>query len=294
MDLKHLRCIVAAADHPSLRQAAISLGVEQSKVTRSIRAVEAWLGIPLFERTNYGTAPTHAGVAFVHGARLIVEIADVIVMEAKATRRGAAGQLRVGLHTSLSAGPIRATLAAFKQKSPAVAIQVTEGSRIRLLAHARAGLIDVAFIAGDRGSKDLQCATAWSDKIVVAMPAEHSLAGKETIYWTDLADQPLLLSSRDPGPQLEAVLLSKLPSADMRRIQRHAVTHATLPQLAGAGLGIALICEASVECASHVVIREVRDAAGASGLPCRAHFRPDHESPALGVLLKLLRERYGC
>jgi DNA-binding transcriptional LysR family regulator len=291
MELKHLRVIVAAADHPSLRQAAISLGVEQSKVTRSIRTVEGWLGIPLFERTNYGTAPTHAGAVFVHGARLIVEIADAIVMEAKATRRGAAGQLRVGLHTSLSAGPLRATLAAFRKKSPGVAIQVAEGSRIRLQAHARAGLIDVAFIAGDRASKDLQSIPAWSDRIVVAMPADHTLTGKETIYWTDLADQPLLLSSRDPGPQLEGLLLSKLPSAD---IQRHAVTHATLPQLASIGLGIALICEASVECADHVIIREVRDASGVSGLQCAAYFRPDHESPALGVLLKLLRERYGA
>src|SRR5690606_18161934 len=93
MELRHLRYIVAAADHPSLHQAAISLNVQKSTISRSIRTVEAWLGVPLFERTNNGTSVTHAGTPFVDGARLIVDLADRIVTDAKAVGCGAAGRL---------------------------------------------------------------------------------------------------------------------------------------------------------------------------------------------------------
>lgn len=293
MELRHLRHIVAAADRPSLRQAAISLNVKQSTVTRSISVIEGWLGIPLFERTHTGTGLTHAGAAFVDGARLIVEIADRIVTDAKAIGNGTRGRLKLGVHSSLSAGHLRNTLAAFREKAPGVAVELTEASRLRLLAHVRAGTLDVAFVAGERAATDLDSAPAWFDRIVVALPPKHPLAARETIAWTDLISEALIFSSRDPGPQLEAHLRSKLPATDMtKHIRRHAAAHATMAQLASAGLGVALLCEGSVEFGSHVTIREVHDAAGASGLPYAAYFRHKPDNPALRILLRLLRERY--
>ncbi|GIK49153.1 MAG: LysR family transcriptional regulator [Alphaproteobacteria bacterium] len=293
MELKHLRIIVAAADHPSLRQAAISLNIEQSKVTRTINVIEGWLGVPLFERTHRGSGLTHAGASFVEGARLIVEIADRIVADAKAIGRGTSGRLQIGVHSSLSAGHLRAMLAAFGEKAPGVSVELTEASRLRLLAHVRASTLDVAFIAGERAATGLDSAPAWFDRIVAALPPKHPLAARETIAWTDLAGEALIFSSRDPGPQLEAHLHNKLPATDMtKHIMRHTVAHASMAQLASAGLGIALLCEGSVEFGSHVTIREVHDAAGTSGLPYAAYFRREHDNPALRIFLRLLRERF--
>lgn len=293
MELRHLRYIVAAADHPSLHQAAISLNVQKSTISRSIRTVEAWLGVPLFERTNNGTSVTHAGTPFVDGARLIVDLADRIVTDAKAVGCGAAGRLQIGIHTSMAAGHLRATLASLHEKAPDISVQITEASRRRLLAHARAGVLDVAIIGGEQANANLESVSAWSDRIVAILPADHPLASRESIYWTDLASETLLFSTRDPGPQLEALLLGKLPSASIeRRISRHAVAHSTMPQLVGAQQGVTLVCAGSVEFGPHAVAVDVRDAAGVSGLQYIAHFRRDHRNPALGVFLKVLRERY--
>jgi DNA-binding transcriptional LysR family regulator len=293
VELRHLRFIVAAADHRSFRQAAETLGVRQSTLSRSIRMVEVRLGLQLFERTNAGTRTTHAGTSFVEGARLIVETTAGIVESARAAGRGDGGQLSIGAHSSLSAGHLRSTLAAFREQAADVDIYISEGSRDRLLFQLRAGLMDIAIVTGEKAGASLLSVPVWSDKIVVAIPPNHLLTARETLYWTDLAGQTLLISSRDPGPHLEAHLFSKLASPDaMPHIQRQNVTHATLVQLAGAGLGLALLCETSVELGSHIQVREVRDGVGPSGLPHTAHFRRDHRNPALVRFLEFLRERY--
>lgn len=45
---------------------------------------------------------------------------------------------------------------------------------------------------------------------MVALPRNHSLADRDFIYWTDLKDGRFLMSMRDPGPEIEDILLSKL------------------------------------------------------------------------------------
>lgn len=293
VELRHLRLIVAAANHRSLRQAAESLRIKQSTVSRSIRRVESRLGIELFERTNAGTRPTRAGAAFVDGARIVVETADAIMERARAEAGGRGGRLFVGAHSSLSAGHLRATLSAFLEKAPGIDVRLVEGSRERLLVQVRAGLIDLAIVAGERAYTDLDGVPVWSDKIVAAMPRVHPLAERDTIYWTDFAAETLIMTSRDPGPQLEGHLLAKLAAPDaMPRIVRHNVTHATLAQLAGAGLGVALLCETSAEFGPHIRVKEVRDATGPSGLMHTAYLRRGPRSPTLLALLRLLRERY--
>lgn len=241
------------------------------------------MGVPLFERTNNGTSVTHAGTPFVDGARLIVDLADRIVTDAKAVGCGAAGRLQIGIHTSMAAGHLRATLASLHEKAPDISVQITEASRRRLLAHARAGVLDVAIIGGEQANANLESVSAWSDRIVAILPADHPLANRESIYWTDLASETLLFSTRDPGPQLEALLLGKLPSVSIeRRISRHAVAHSTMPQLVGAQQGVTLVCAGSVEFGPHAVAVDVRDAAGVRARAAiSSSYRYVHDTDAI-------------
>jgi len=53
---------------------------------------------------------------------------------------------------------------------------------------------------------------------------KYPLANKEFIYWTDLKRSEFLLSRRDPGPELEDLIVAKLASpADRPRILIHDV-----------------------------------------------------------------------
>ncbi len=51
-----------------------------------------------------------------------------------------------------------------------------------------------------------------SERIIVALLEDHPLAANEIIYWTDLKRERFLLSERDPGPEIQDILVAKLSS----------------------------------------------------------------------------------
>lgn len=61
-DLTALTAFLAVAKHRSFTRAAAQLGVSQSRLSQTIRALEERLGIRLLTRTTRSVAPTEAGV----------------------------------------------------------------------------------------------------------------------------------------------------------------------------------------------------------------------------------------
>lgn len=96
VELRDLRWAVVASQHRSLRQAAQTLNVRQSTLSRRLRFIEDRLGAELFLRSNGGTHPTVAGLEFLDTARCILEDASAAFRKLKARSRGETGQLTVG------------------------------------------------------------------------------------------------------------------------------------------------------------------------------------------------------
>jgi DNA-binding transcriptional LysR family regulator len=84
VELRDLRWAIVASQHRSLRQAAQTLSIRQSTLSRRLRGLEYQLGAELFERTNGGTRPTTAGQEFLGTARRIIEETDTAVRTLRA------------------------------------------------------------------------------------------------------------------------------------------------------------------------------------------------------------------
>ena len=78
-ELRDLKWAIVTSQHRSLRQAAETLNIRQSTLSRGLRDLECQLGTELFERTNGGTRPTTAGQEFLDIARRIIEETDTAV-----------------------------------------------------------------------------------------------------------------------------------------------------------------------------------------------------------------------
>ena len=115
-ELRDFKWAVVAAQHRSLRRAAETLNIRQSTLSRRLREIEHQLGAVLFERTNGGTRPTLEGQEFLEAARRIIEEMEGLATRLKARSRGERGRLVVGVHSSLSAGNLRATLAECRRR----------------------------------------------------------------------------------------------------------------------------------------------------------------------------------
>jgi DNA-binding transcriptional LysR family regulator len=294
VDMVHLRHAVAAADYGSFRRAADALRLRQSTLSRCIRQLEQSIGMTVFERSSGGVRATEAGRSFLRLARSILEQVDALVMTAHRTGRGETGQLTIGFYTSLSAGNLRATLIDYSQRFPEIALSLIESSRARLVTALRNGAIDVAIVTGQVPFPDSRLIPLWSERILVVLPQEHRLAVNETIYWSDLKGETLLLGQRDPGSEIQDLLTARLISPqDRPQVVRYDVSRESIKNLIGAGFGIGLTLEASLGVNfSGVVHREVRDGTGPIRIDHSANWRGDNENPALASFLKLLQERY--
>jgi DNA-binding transcriptional LysR family regulator len=73
MNLRHIRYFIAVAEERHFSRAAMRVGIEQSPMSRAVRALERDVGVTLFERSTRGSRLTPAGVLFLQHARSIVE-----------------------------------------------------------------------------------------------------------------------------------------------------------------------------------------------------------------------------
>ena len=72
MNLRHLRCFIAVGEELHFGRAARRLHVEQSPLSRTIRQLEADLGVTLLERMPRGVCLTPAGQVFLEEARRVL------------------------------------------------------------------------------------------------------------------------------------------------------------------------------------------------------------------------------
>jgi DNA-binding transcriptional LysR family regulator len=294
IDLVHLRYAVAAADHGSFRQAAEALLLPQTKLSRCIRQLEERIEMIVFERSRGGVRVTQAGRDFFRMARSILEQMDSLVASAHSAGRGEVGRLAIGFYTSLSAGNLRATLIDYAQRFPQIQVRMIESSRTRLTTALRNGSIDVAIVTGQTPLLDSQIMSLWSERMVVALPEAHRLVDGETVYWTDLKDETLLINRHDPGPEIQDLLLAKLASpGDRPKVLFHDTSLGNIMSLVGAGFGVSLARESDIGANfSGLIYRELRDGMGPSWVGYSAHWRVDNDNPALASFLKILGERY--
>lgn len=293
-DIRQLRYAIAAADHGSFYKAARALDVEQSTLSRAILKLERSIGMQIFERSRAGVRMTLAGTAFIRGAKPMVTTADKLVAMMRAAGQGRAGGLMLGHNSSMSAGNLRATLMSWREAHPDVEVECVEADRSVLLAGLDTGEIDVAILMGAAGHNGFRCEPLWSERMLVALPASHSLAERDVVHWTDLRGERFLLPTIDPGPEIRDLLLGRLAVSgakpDIRMCQS---SRETVLSVLGGGLGVSIVCEGSTGARyPDVVYRPIHGEQGPALAGYSGCWLDDNSNPALRRFLAFIKARY--
>ena len=74
MELKWLEDFVSLSTTSSFSRSARERDVTQSALSRRIRQLETWIGVPLFDRTSYPIGCTEEGKIFLPRARKILNL----------------------------------------------------------------------------------------------------------------------------------------------------------------------------------------------------------------------------
>ncbi len=169
MDSTDLRVFVAVARQGGMNRAAAALNTVQSAVTARIRALEAGLGTPLFERHARGTRLTPAGERLLPYAERVLGLME----EARAAVRDAgapAGTLRLGTLETTAALRLSPLLAGFAAAWPAVDLVLRTGTSAELVAAVLDRALDGAFVCGPVAHPALLAETRFREELVLLAP----------------------------------------------------------------------------------------------------------------------------
>jgi DNA-binding transcriptional LysR family regulator len=209
INVRHLDYLVAAAENGSFRRAAEALHVRQSSVSRAIRQLEDDLGVSLFERRATGAHLTDAGWRLLREVRPALEQLDLARKAATAAGRGEIGVVRVGILTSLAGGFLRELVRYYGHRHPEITIDIRDGGRDEHVSAIRRRKLDVAFVTGDRGIADCEIAPLWEERVHVALPEGHELAGRPQVDWPDLQSECFIVSRFAPGPEVHNYIVRR-------------------------------------------------------------------------------------
>jgi len=242
MELAQLRYLVALAEELHFTRAAAREHIAQPALSQQIRRLEDEVGLALVERTTRRVSITEAGELLVARARRVLAEIDAASAELQALRGVQSGHVHVGaLHTM---GPVDVSLllAEFHRRHPAVELTVREQSSEELAEMLRVDELDLAFLSVTERveSHGLGLQQLISEELMVILPPEHPLAGRDSVPMAMLAGEQFI--SYRVGSRLRELLLAagtragfepqiKLESNESRRIRR----------LVSRGMGVALL-----------------------------------------------------
>lgn len=195
MQLQQLVYFVAVADEGHFTRAADRVHVAQPSLSKQIAKLERELGASLFSRARGHVALTPAGEALLPLARRIladVESAPLEVGELISLQRG---RLRLGATPSLCTVLVPQSLRAFHDQFPGIDLVVEEGGSRDLVHKLAEAELDLALIVVPLQTHDpaLAISPLLRERLLVAVPADHALAGRAAIAVTELRRWPLVM-----------------------------------------------------------------------------------------------------
>jgi DNA-binding transcriptional LysR family regulator len=237
MKLAHLRTFVAIADHGGFARAATRLNLTQSAASRQIHALEAELGLALFDRVSHRVQLTSEGEDLLRRCRRVLTEVETVGKRAHLLRSGETGILRVGATPQVIENLLATFLTQYRRHHPGVEVHLVEDGGVRLNGRLERGDVHLVLTAAN-GRIDSRL--LYPMHALAALSPNHPRARQAVLEIADLADEPLLLLRRDFGSREWFDAACSVAHIRPRVLLESAAPH-TLIALAATGYGIAII-----------------------------------------------------
>lgn len=251
------------------------------------------MGLTLFRRTRRQVELTHAGEAFLAGARRALAEVDRAVTAAHRAARGETGHLAIGFVGTATYELLPALLMRLRSRLPDLTLSLREMTTAQQTAALTAGEIDLGLLRPPLEPTGLATESVREERLVAVLPAAHPLAvTSEPLDLAQLAGEPFVLFPAAQGQGLYAQVTGACRMAGFHpRVVQEAVHMETLLALVAGGAGVTL-APASLQALSRpgVVYRPLT---ASPSLCLAAAWRQDDERPHLHRVLELLRQLPG-
>jgi len=195
MEFKQLRSFIEVVRQGGFTQAAKTLHISQSAVSKQVAQLEQSLGVTLLDRWASQIRPTAAGNVVLQRAEEMLLLRNGLLRELDDLSNLARGDLRLGLPMLGGETLFAGLFAEYRRRYPNINVQLLEGGSLTIEQAIMSGELEVG---GSLTPDDPAFARQpfCNEPLDVLLPAGHPLAGNGDVELSELADTPFLMYQR--------------------------------------------------------------------------------------------------
>jgi DNA-binding transcriptional LysR family regulator len=200
MDLGQLREFIALAGRLNFSEAAKSLYIAQPVLSRHIADLEQQLGVQLFTRTKHSVQLTTMGQLLLEESRAILARYEEALQKIRLAASGLTGCVKIGFLDAAAKRFLAPFAVQFNRIQPNIELQLFSFDYSKELIYAlKRNEIDIGFMlsVGVNNDVELNCQPLYCDVVSAVVRHDHPLANATSIDLTQIAQEPLLILSRN-------------------------------------------------------------------------------------------------
>jgi DNA-binding transcriptional LysR family regulator len=243
MELRRIQYFVAVAEEAHFGRAAERLQMAQSPLSQQIKALEAEMGVALFQRTTRKVELTAAGERFLPRARAILASVDEAVTEAAQVADGRLGRIAIGFTGSATYDLLPSLVRALRADLPGIELDI-HGEMLTpdQVAALLDGTLDLGLLRPPVRTAEVDVHVLRREPLIAVLPEHHPLADRDRVQLSDLRDDPFITyPSRNRSVVYEAVIDACERAGFFPRTIDEVAETSTLVSFVAAGLGVALV-----------------------------------------------------
>ncbi|MFJ3727310.1 transcriptional regulator CynR [Streptomyces sp. NPDC090045] len=194
LELRHLRYLIAVAEHGSFTRAAEELRISQPTLSQQVKQLERTVGAQLLDRTGRAVRLTDAGATYVHHARAALRdlaAAERALMDLADLTRG---HLRLALTPTFTAYLVGPLVAALHTAHPGITLELREMPQDRIEAGLLADDHDLGLAFEGPHLPGIEATPLFTETLALVAAAD---ADPEPLPVRELAARRLALLSGD-------------------------------------------------------------------------------------------------
>ncbi|MDE1147226.1 MAG: LysR family transcriptional regulator [Azospirillaceae bacterium] len=198
MDLRQLRHFIAVVEQGSFSRAAQQVHLTQPALTRSIRALEDFVGAQLLDRGTSGVRSTRAGQAMYQHAKFMINEAERARHEVRLAAEGLGGELTLAVGEMFIDHHIHRAIARLLADHDRVSVTVRQVFIEEAVPLLLDGQVDLALAVAPASRMQTGLAFQALAPVPFAVYAgtDHALAGAPSVTMADLTRQRWALLDR--------------------------------------------------------------------------------------------------
>ncbi|EJL32642.1 LysR family transcriptional regulator [Brevibacillus sp. BC25] len=186
MELLQLQYFLTVARMEHVTEAARSLHVTQSSLSKTIQRLEEDLGVPLFDRKGRKLRLNEFGSKFLCRVERALFELEQGKLELSDLSNPEHGTLELAVTTASTLPNI---LREFRKKRPDIQFHVQMLTTQEMVTLLHRGEVDFGLSSPPIQDDDIECQIVFIDPILVAVPMGHRLADRSIVSLTELKDE---------------------------------------------------------------------------------------------------------